>query len=478
MVHPPATGVETISGERARLRSERSLIGLYFGILVLTFSPLKSVAYFLPILFIAGCVVGAGLRPRALRGVALAATLLLAWGVVHALVYAEFLWINFALGLLTYAVLLTMAVDFGPIVSLSLLYRLFRLTFVFVAAQAAYGVVQSVYSAVVVGRGTFDDFIGDAVKGTINPILVGDGRGSNQMFAILVSLFLLLLYPSRRFFLPATWRWAFWVIGLSWILASVMHTVFFAAAAILVVAVLLPPWVGWPQLQRRGSGRVRGLASGMLAALVILGLVRLFLPGNLRNVGHYVSTTVSSFSAVDPLSPKVVATLNTLYRLPQEAPPQPWIGLGLGQYSSRAGLIMSGTYLAEGFLLAPQSRSVSHDLVYSLQESVRDRNVGSTYFPYYSWLSVYGELGWVGVAAVLFVAVAVVRRLRTSPLPFQEWDALRRSVVLVVAYMLLLGFQDNYWEFAQAICAPLVLGKLSYDYLKTHVAGQSALPAG
>jgi hypothetical protein len=44
--------------------------------------------------------------------------------------------------------------------------------------------------------------------------------------------------------------------------------------------------------------------------------------------------------------------------------------------------------------------------------------------------------------------------------------------------MLLLGFQDNYWEFTQAIYAPLLLAKLSYDYLKSHAGEQGRVNTG
>jgi hypothetical protein len=42
--------------------------------------------------------------------------------------------------------------------------------------------------------------------------------------------------------------------------------------------------------------------------------------------------------------------------------------------------------------------------------------------------------------------------------------AWRRNHVLIL-YLALLGLQDNYWEFTQAILPALILLKLGYDYL-------------
>jgi hypothetical protein len=416
---------------------------------------------------VAGCVLSGELPFTALRGMLKIVALLTMLGLVHALLYDDFLWPNFALGLLTYSSVLVACVDFSSVASLHLLYRLFRLTFVFVAAQAGYGMVQSVYSAMVVGGGHFDDFIGDAVKGTINPTLVGDGLGSNQMFAILVSLFLFTLYPSRRFYLSRSGRMWFWTIGLSWLLASVMHTLFFGIVAVLVTAALFPTGEARDAV-RRVSSRFRVMAYGLAAVAAVVVLLRAFLPGNLRNVGYYVGSTLTSFTAVTPISAKVVATLNTVQELPERVPEQPFVGLGLGQYSSRAGLIMSGTYLARGFFLEPRYREVSYDLIYSLQESIRDRNVGSTYFPYFSWLSLYGEFGWLGLVLVGWIVLRLVARLRRVSTPLHELRALGQTVMLCALYLMLLGLQDNYWEFTQAIFAPLVLLRLSYDTLRAY----------
>jgi len=191
-------------------------------------------------------------------------------------------------------------------------------------------------------------------------------------------------------------------------------------------------------------------------------------PSNMSTLPYYVHTSLSSLAQVSSVSPKSIATLNTLLELPRREPIQPLLGLGLGQYSSRAGLIMSGTYLSRPFYLEPRYRTVSYDLIYSLQEAVRERRYGSTFFPYYSWLSVYGELGMLGVALVLALGIVVfknLRRIRSAP---QEIRALQLSIALTLTYVMVLGFQDNYWEFAQAVFAPLVLAKLSYDWIRRY----------
>lgn len=445
----------------------RWILSAYLIVLLVCFSPLKTVAYTLPLFFIAwGTFVGR-MGWRALRRLIVLLVGLCFLSLVHAALYEDFLWVNFLVGLVTYSAVWTLFLDFSRVTSQALIRRLFRLTVGFLAFQACFGILQALYSAVAVSGGSFDISAGDAVKGTINPSLIGDGLGSNQMFAILLSLFVIAIYPSRHSFLSRAERAWLPVIALSWVLASVMHTVIFAIGAIVVGAVLSPV-VG----ARRWFGqlvyRARLLVYGVVLVGVVLLAARVFLPQNLGNLPGLLGQTAASFRQAQPVSPKVIATLNTLTVLPRAEDSQPVVGLGLGQYSSRAGLIMSGTYLSGGFYLAPRSRTVSNDLIYQLQESIRNQNIGSTFFPYYSWLSIYGEFGVIGVLAVLCVAVIAIRRVRriqrVADMPIHV-ATLGQSVTIAIIYLLFLGLQDNYWEFTQAIFPPLILLKLSYDYV-------------
>lgn len=448
-------------------RASPWVVTAYLVCLVVSFSPLKAVAYMLPVLVL---LTGTTFERRAWRFIRrpmLATVALVVVSAGHAVLYPDFIWSNAFAALITYSTLLFLAADFSRVATLPLIRRLTNLTVIWLTFQAVIGVGQALFSAAVVGGGSFDLAVGDAVKGTINPLPIGDGSGSNQMFAVLLSLYLIALYPNRWLLRSTTRRWMLPLIGVAWVLASVMHTVLFAAVAVLMAALISP-------VERRRRRFARMVQRGRLAgaavagALVLGGALWVFLPSNLQTLPHYVEQAVSGFrQPVDGVSPKVLATVNTIAVLPTIEPGQPVYGLGLGQYSSRAGLIMSGTYLSGDFYLPPRSRNVSYELIYQLQASIRGQNVGSTNFPYYSWLSVYGELGAIGLVLCLFWLSIVLRRARgAQSTPLAGSVGFGQSIAIAILYVAFLGLQDNYWEFAQAIFCPLFLLKLYYDYLK------------
>jgi len=91
-------------------------------------------------------------------------------------------------------------------------------------------------------------------------------------------------------------------------------------------------------------------------------------------------------------------------------------------------------------------------------------STSSTFQPYFSWLSVYGELGAVGFALSLFLCIYLVinvkRHVRS---PAQRLSA--ASFGAGVLFIFLLGMQDNYWEVSQGIFVGLILLKVQYASL-------------
>jgi hypothetical protein len=141
------------------------------------------------------------------------------------------------------------------------------------------------------------------------------------------------------------------------------------------------------------------------------------------------------------------------------------VGLGPGQFSSRASLIASGLYLGGANdpqappFLTPQATRLAADYCLSLLIAYADQGevIGSTHQPFFSVLSVYTELGAFGLVLVGWVVVRIVRRARrraaTDP------TTRYRSVLFVagVVFVALLGLQENYWEVPQAILIGLLL---------------------
>jgi len=160
-----------------------------------------------------------------------------------------------------------------------------------------------------------------------------------------------------------------------------------------------------------------------------------------------------------------------------EYPWLPIVGIGTGQFSSRAGLIGTGMYFGSpanprSIPLLPEGMSEPFrlfvfDLWLSLYFDQQGNyvhvmnNTSSTYKPYFSWLSVYVE--WGGIVA--FVILAIIGRMlwkihRYASTPERRLNAVAISAEII--FLFLLGAQENYWEVPQAIFVGLILLKIQY----------------
>ena len=187
------------------------------------------------------------------------------------------------------------------------------------------------------------------------------------------------------------------------------------------------------------------------------------LPGNVRSIPEFLRLTF--VFGPDASSEKTRATYNSLMRLPEHVPWQPLIGLGPGQYSSRASLIRSGQYLQGGRLPLPDH---AHPLAerYILSEwnaFIASSRTGSTFFPFYSWLTLYGEFGLMGVIVIVALMLLALRNFRRAR--SLEFPRLHLAMTILLLYVALLGLQDNYWELTQAILPAMLTLRIGYSYL-------------
>src|SRR5690606_10620420 len=90
--------------------------------------------------------------------------------------------------------------------------------------------------------------------------------------------------------------------------------------------------------------------------------------------------------------------------------------------------------------------------------------IGSTHQPFFSLLTVYTELGLVGIVCLLIVLLRVLATIRRRGVDAPE----RRSTLVLVAtgtlFLVLLGFQQTYWEIPQAILIGCLVLKVLYAH--------------
>lgn len=446
-------------GITSRTREGNALYAAFLGVLIVCFTPLKPVGYLLPwgfTLWLAMTTPQLISRSRMSALVAILAVL----PVIYAVISDEFLYANYIIAALTYSSIVPIvALRTEQLASRQLLERIVSVVVTMIAIQGAVGIAQALYGAF--EGGTFAESNGDRVQGTIYPFLSAEGRGANPMFAVNMALMLLGVL-SRPDLLTRRRRIILLVGAVSLALASVMHVLIYMVVAIAMALLLARP-VGQAPERRAGAATKYVLS----LALVLSGVGYFALRSNFE----IVDSVVESFADLEAgLSPRTVMLWSVATELPQEQPQQPLVGLGPGQFTSRASLIASGLYLGgpdnpKGVpLLDPQATQLAQRYCFSLMASYADKIewIGSSQQPFFSVLSIYTELGLVGLAVIGYFVVRLLitlrRRVRSRP----DVRPLVLSLVASTLFVVLLGLQENYWEMPQAILVGVLMMKVIY----------------
>jgi len=352
--------------------------------------------------------------------------------------------------------------DFKHLITEHVITKLVKVTIIILVFEASFGLIQAIiaYTA----TGTFDSYTGDFVKGTIEPSFFHNkGTGSNQMFAILISTLLLFMYMVTQNVINKKLLILYSFILCIFVLASVMHLIFFLIIAV-ISSIIFKNIIGL-KINRVLLFSFRWRNSIMYIGMILITaiLVNIFLPKNLANLNIY-KEHAQDFSS-ESLSPKIVATYLSINNLPQDEPLQPFIGLGLGQYSSRAGMIRTGKYLSFGSIIPDYTTPYLESYIMPLwhKNSQNPGSRGSTFFPFYSWLSLYGETGWLGIIIVIGLLSIIGRNIilcKSIIFPYMP-----HGLLILLIYIALLGFQDNYWEWSQAVFPALLILRLGSQYI-------------
>ena len=236
---------------------------------------------------------------------------------------------------------------------------------------------------------------------------------------------------------------------LSFVMASVVHVILYLSAA-GVVAFFITYGIRLRLSRLFGFGVVFG--SIFLIAWILL-------PRNLSMIEKFGRQLLQGEV------PKSQSVLVALREMPEDYGYLPLIGLGPGQYASRAGLISTGRYFGgrdprQAAYLPNQFTESQQKYLRPLWEwHVSNRYFGSTQVPYFSWLAIYTEwglFGWFVIGGVLFKIMKSIGRLERK-CHFEKW-----SLYTAVILFFLLGFQENNWEIPQAWFSGLLFFKVIY----------------
>jgi hypothetical protein len=416
--------------------------------LLLCWSPFKSLAYFAPFIML-GWFLVATQSGTVLRNVTIVLSLWLLWAILHSPFVGNFAWSSAFISILTYSSFLPIAtIPVSFLAKRPLLPRMQRWMLILIIVQSVLGIIQALYGFS--QEGTFDIETGDHVEGTIHPWLPPDYAFGNPMFAVNMTFLLLALLPG---ILTRRKHVLIFLLGsVVLILASVVHVLLFLGVAVGVVLLIYAP-----SFFGRRSGWL------VIIMLTIAGLAAVnILSTNFGNIGSFFSMTV------DAVTPRGILMQVMITDIPSEYPYMVLFGLGQGQFISRAGLIGTGYYFGtfenpRSFPFLGEQLSVPFETYMLPLWREMEGNIwwGSTHRPFSSWLSVYSEFGiFICVGIVLGVTLLLLYiRLKART---YEQKTVAISLSVGILFLLLLGWQENYWEVPQAIFPGLLILRAMY----------------
>jgi hypothetical protein len=337
----------------------------------------------------------------------------------------------------------------------------------FIVIESLLGIFQ-VLAYVILSGDNFDSSTGDRAQGTLNPLSFLDpgANFNNQIYT--TNLLLLLLFYTPYAIAQRKGIWICILASFAIILASVWHLFLVFLIAVVIITFYFN----------------RSFVKFNFTRLLII-LVTIFCVGFIANKAQPKNFVLISFylnKMTSDQSPKTVVTLNSFSKLPLEYPWVSVIGLGPGQYSSRAGLIGTGKYF--GRFNNPNKvpfihNSYSHafqQYLYPQWEKValNSKKYGNSTMsrPFYSILSVAIEFGYLIFAIITILVFGFI--IKIKKLYLKSLSTTKRlkpfyalSCAIAVLFFFLISFFENYMELTQAIFPGLLILKFFYTSVKS-----------
>ena len=396
-------------------RTEKSYLIAYLLSLIICLSPMKAASYLTPFLAISVFVL---LSQKLMPGLRFSIMVFAALELIllNAAIRDGFILHSGLYSIITYgSFLFIAAIPNKTVRSPRLFERMIPWIKRVVVVEAILGTTQWLYNFITMG-GVYP-LIGDTVEGTIAPGLGSGGAFSSPMLIInLVFLTLGLLY--RGFFYKRTF--VIFIMGMStMVLALVLHVLIFLILAFLCSIFLF-----------LAKGTIRKYTLAIVTLTVGFSLLIFWLyPIQVSHIFTYGT------KFVEVRIPKAVIAVESVTVLPEKYPSMLLVGLGPGQFSSRAALIGTGMYYEKFRTIFPSGMSKPFKK-YVLEPWLTVRAMetpGSTWKPFASWISFYTEFGVVAVIALIFWIWRLLRRVLKS-----AQDKYYRQGIVVVTLILFL----------------------------------------
>ncbi len=429
---------------------------------LMCFSPLKTLAYFIPFIIVIFLLIFSSERliifAKMIKFIVILTAVFLIYFIISD--SSDFSKQNYLLAIVTFSCFIPLFVlDYRKLGNQALLRKTLGFLLILFSVEGIVGIVQGVFGFM--QNGIFSADNGDIVQGTIFPHLRPENTFSNPMFAISMILIFISL-TARIFYFHERKNWLIIIGLLSIVLASVVHAIIFLGLAILISLFIVRP-----KLKDLGINSVKSKVASMGLIIIFIMATAYFIGDNFKNIPDFYNLIVSE------KVPRSTIVTNVLVDIPHDTPSSRWLGLGPGQFSSRASLIGSGTFIGGyndarsiTFLEPRASSSVKQYLIPLIEAWAGVTWSSSTFQPYLSLLTIIAEVGFIGLGIFLYFVGKVVVSVKNTIEKEPEKKSLGFVFLTGFVFIFLLGFQENYYEVPQAIFIGVLTLQILYAIIK------------
>jgi len=433
----------------SKLRQTQFVYYLIFVVTVIAcWFPSNLLSYIVPILSLGTMFVYS--KSTLIRSLIFFSFVIL-WILLWSIFKPDFIVQNSLLSVITYSGLyLPLLFPTKYLSSRLLLKKMLTVLFIVMIIQASIGTLQFISGFIKYGE--FAINLGDLIEGTLDRPL-SPGGFETPIYSANMFLYLIVLIPV---YLEETGKIPKLLLFglLVTILATVAHQILFVFIGLLISYLLYKPLLF----------RIKGLGNEyyfIVLLVVLMAIVFLTLPVGFSQFESHFQRLINFEN------PKVVLFRRLINQVPRDNYFAPFIGLGPGQFSSRASLIGSELYLG-GMNNPIDIPIIEGKTTIYVKEHLMDlwlwaenlpRPAGSTLRPFSSWLSVISEFGIFGILLTIFIIYTSFFKVRNK-LRTNLDRILAFSLGAGIIFIFLLGFQENYWEVPQAIFPGLLLLKV------------------
>src|ERR1017187_4759103 len=438
----------TLSEAAPLSRDERKLFSAFIALIVIVAFPGKFLFYIAPgILILISLFAGGFIRFWRLMGIIFGIVALSLATIAFDLedgAHANISGLVFGVeGYLPIFILWSLSKDFR--VSEGLAWRLATACSVFIFLEAAIGSVQWAI--------TQD---GDYVSGTLGLFDAVTREKTISQVNYCFTLFCMIVYCAiwihkRRMKLGCGVA-----LAAAFMASTMHHTLFFMALL--------------PALAVTGGRRFRLLATSIGIMSIVFASTFFLDPEIVDNIDGWVDKVLA------PNSPKQMSVTGALEMMQGK---NLVLGVGLGQFSSRAAILSSGSGSSVNLprLLADTSTYYERFLKRPVFNYGQNGESSAMAMPYFSILSVITEFGPVIAIIVLFKIVqTVIENIRLGATSQAAWRVSCYCNFLI-GFLFLCSFIQNYLELTQAIMIPILLYIVSKARLRALAVGVSASKA-